>query len=191
MLTRSLWPREPHCPHHYTGRMSQPFDSRVGAYALIIRDDRLLLTHWNPRHPDFQGAWTLPGGGMEPREQPEQTMVREVLEETGYHVVAGELLGVHSYWMDPEQRLEPTTRGNHACRVLYTARITGGELAVEQDGSSDDAAWFPLAEVGALRRLDLVDQGLRLAGLEQRTPGQTPPEALAEQDVSTEPGHEQ
>ena len=46
--------------------MSKPFDSRVGAYALITRDEHVLLTHWNPRHPGFDGAWTLPGGGMEP-----------------------------------------------------------------------------------------------------------------------------
>lgn len=170
--------------------MSQPFDSRVGAYALITRDDHLLLTHWNPRHPDFEGAWTLPGGGMEPGEQPEQTMLREVFEETGYRVASDGLVGVHSYWMSPEQRLDPTTRGNHACRVLYTAHVTGGELAVEQDGSSDDAAWFPLAEVGALQRLDLVDQGLRLAGLERYVLDQTPPAEVAEQDVSTEPGHD-
>lgn len=169
--------------------MTQPFDSRVGAYALIIRDEQLLLTHWNPRHPGFEGAWTLPGGGMEPGEQPEQTMVREVFEETGFHVNSDGLVNVHSYWMSPEQRLDGQQRGNHACRVIYRAHITGGELAVEENGSSDDVAWIPLTQIGRTKRLDLVDQALRLAGLAGQVEGApTPPETVAEQDVSTEPG---
>lgn len=169
--------------------MTQPFDSRVGAYALIIRDEQLLLTHWNPRHPGFEGAWTLPGGGMEPGEQPAETMVREVFEETGFHVDSDGLVDVHSYWMTPEQRLDGQDRGNHAFRVIYTAHVTGGEMAVEQDGSSDDVAWIPLAEVGSTPRLDLVDQALRLAGLSDRLGAvRTPTESIAEQDVSTEPG---
>lgn len=115
-------------------------------------------------------------------------MVREVFEETGFHVASDGLVGVHSYWMSAEQRLDPTTRGNHACRVLYTAHITGGDLAVEQDGSSDDAAWVPFSQLGSIKRLDLVDQGLRLAGLSDVVDAAaTPPENVAEQDVSTEP----
>lgn len=169
--------------------MTQPFDSRVGAYALIIRDEQLLLTQWNPRHPGFEGAWTLPGGGMEPGEQPAETMVREVFEETGFRVDSDGLVDVHSYWMTPEQRLDGQDRGNHAFRVIYTAHVTGGEMAVEQDGSSDDVAWIPLAEVGSTPRLDLVDQALRLAGLSDRLGAvRTPTESIAEQDVSTEPG---
>ncbi|WP_315279478.1 NUDIX domain-containing protein [Kocuria carniphila] len=145
--------------------MSLAFDSRVGAYALIVHDQQVLLTHWNPRRADFDGAWTLPGGGMEPGEQPETTMLREVLEETGYTVNTDTLLGVHSRWMSPGQRLYGNPREYHACRVLYTAHVLDGELTVEEDGSSDDTRWVPLVELDELDRLDLVDQALRLAGL--------------------------
>jgi len=41
---------------------------------------KILVTH-RPRYDD----WSLPKGKAEPKETPEQTAVREVLEETGYH----------------------------------------------------------------------------------------------------------
>lgn len=145
--------------------MSLAFDSRVGAYALIVRDQQVLLTHWNPHRADFNGAWTLPGGGMESGEQPETTMLREVFEETGYTVETDSMLGVHSRWMAPDQRLDGNPREYHACRVLYTAHVVDGELSVEEDGSSDDTRWFSLVELDELERLDLVDQALRMAGL--------------------------
>ena len=41
---------------------------------------KILVTH-RPRYDD----WSLPKGKADPKETPEQTAVREVLEETGYH----------------------------------------------------------------------------------------------------------
>ena len=40
--------------------------------------------------------WTTPGGRMEPHESPPEALLREVLEETGYRVTIGELIGVYS-----------------------------------------------------------------------------------------------
>jgi 8-oxo-dGTP diphosphatase len=145
--------------------MSFPMDTRVGAYAVIVEDGAVLLSHWNPRHPGLRGAWSLPGGGMEIGEQPAETALREVTEETGFTVELDELLGVHSRHMGPGERLDGRGRPFHALRVIYRAHITGGTLTDEVDGSSDEARWFPLEAVPRLPLVSLVTVGLDLAGV--------------------------
>jgi ADP-ribose pyrophosphatase YjhB (NUDIX family) len=140
--------------------MAQEWDTRVGAYAVVVREETILLAHWNERGME---GWTLPGGGLELGEDAPAAAVREVLEETGYIVELDELLGVDSLHIRPEDRLNGSGRPMHALRVIYRAHTVSGELVHELDGSTDEAAWIPLADVPCLKRVDLVDKALRLA----------------------------
>ena len=61
--------------------------TRKRTAAVIIRNGQLLMVRqkgtgaagWHDGHE----YWTLPGGGIEPGETPEQAVMREVADETG------------------------------------------------------------------------------------------------------------
>ena len=137
-----------------TAAAEPPRRVRVGAYAVLLRGDHLLLSRF------VDGArrtWTLPGGGLDHGEDPLDAVVREVTEETGYLCEVDALLGIDSITF-------PGRRGDdvHGVRVVYEANVVGGELRHEVDGSTDRAEWFPMATVADLRRHSLVDRGLEL-----------------------------
>lgn len=141
-------------------------DMRVAAYAVIERRGEVLLTHW--RRGKMHG-WTLPGGGIEAGEDPRDTVVREVLEETGLEARVGKLVGVDSRVM---QRVDAPAGGSaklHTIRIVYRATVADGVLVNEVGGSSDEARWVPLSELDSYRTLSLVSTSLRMAGITRTT----------------------
>lgn len=64
---------------------------RARVAAVIQRDDRVLMVRERvqtaPGRHDGPEYWTLPGGGIEPGEEPDLAVRREVLEEVGLEVV--------------------------------------------------------------------------------------------------------
>lgn len=65
------------------------YKQRPGAYAILLRGDRMLLTFQAEPVPEFQ----LPGGGIDPGESPLQALHREAFEETGWRIAAPRRLG--------------------------------------------------------------------------------------------------
>ncbi|KJZ19394.1 NUDIX hydrolase [Loktanella sp. S4079] len=55
---------------------------RPGAYAILPRDGKILVTYQAAPHFEHQ----LPGGGIDPGESPVQALHREVFEETGWRI---------------------------------------------------------------------------------------------------------
>ena len=140
---------------------------RVAAYALVLRGDegdrQVLLTRLSSRaaHP---GRWTLPGGGIDHGERPAVALAREVEEECGLVCEVGALVGVHDTHFSgnaPSGRLEDY----HGVHLLFAATVDDGEPAVrEVDGTTDAAAWVPVADVraGRVEVLDVVTHALEV-----------------------------
>ena len=127
-----------------------PQRQRVAAYAVILRDDQILLSRLAPAiSPDE--LWTLPGGGLDHGEDPRDAVVREVREETGLDAQVGETARVYSahlpgVWRDG-RRVDA-----HALRIVYEGWVPVDAPAprvVEVDGSTAEAAWKPVADVVA------------------------------------------
>jgi 8-oxo-dGTP diphosphatase len=141
----------------------QPFQlQRVAAYALVLRGDEVLLTRNSVRGP-HPGQWTLPGGGIDHGEEPRETVVREVMEETGLACTPGAVLDVGSTHFEgtaPSGRREDF----HALQIVFAAEVDDGEpRVVESGGTTEAAEWVPISAIGSPDHpvRDLVRTALR------------------------------
>ena len=89
----------------------------LGVNVAIIQEGKVLLT----KRRDFE-VWCLPGGEVDNGESLVQAAVREAREEVGLVVQLDRLVGVHS-------RPQWLSIGGHV--VVFTARVTGGELQIQ------------------------------------------------------------
>lgn len=126
-----------------------------GVNAVVLDpEDRLLLG----RRADT-GKWALPAGICEPGEQPAETVVREVLEETSVHCVAERLVLV--------QTLQPVTYANgDRCQfvdITFRCRATGGEARVGDDESLE-VGWYSLDALPPLADFSLFRIKQALSG---------------------------
>ncbi|MCC6468830.1 MAG: NUDIX domain-containing protein [Alphaproteobacteria bacterium] len=95
------------------GRTHPP---RPGAYAVVFdREGRLLVV-------EEDGRLYLPGGGIDPGESPEQGLVREFREETGYEIAVPTEIGRANEYVADET---PNTAFNKHC-IFFTVRLAGG-----------------------------------------------------------------
>lgn len=69
--------------------MPRYLEAELGVKALVFRRGRLLLLHRRDDLAVAPGLWDLPGGGVEVGERLEDSLVREVREETGFTVRVG------------------------------------------------------------------------------------------------------
>jgi ADP-ribose pyrophosphatase YjhB (NUDIX family) len=143
--------------------MPLPRRQRVAAYAVIVRDERILLSRLAERI-SREELWTLPGGGLDHGEDPRDAVVREIHEETGLDAVVGTQAHVYSAHM-PHARRDGRRADYHALRIVYDAWVPADApepRVLEVDGSTVDAAWHPLHDVldGTVPVVPMVTQAL-------------------------------
>ena len=111
-----------------------PTDLTVAA--VVDLDGRFLLVEEQAMN---RKVLSQPGGHIEAGESPEETVVRETLEETGCEVECGELIGIY-LWIQPQTRQQ-------FLRIVYEAQF----ISCDEDYALDEGIiarrWATLQEL--------------------------------------------
>jgi 8-oxo-dGTP diphosphatase len=101
----------------------------------LVEGGRVLAAR-RSRPPALAGLWEFPGGKVEPGEDPQETAVREILEELGCTI---EITG----WLDGE-----TTIAEDLVLRVATARLAGGDPVPSEH---DAVRWLRSTELAQMR----------------------------------------
>jgi len=96
----------------------------VAAVALLNEEGKVLLAKRPPGRP-LAGLWEFPGGKVDPGEDPETALIRELMEELGIEIARADLVPLtfasHAY---PEF---------HLLMPLYLCKRWEGDIAAQEN----------------------------------------------------------
>ncbi|TKW60763.1 MAG: NUDIX hydrolase [Blastochloris viridis] len=112
----------------------------VRQYALLTDDAGNLLILQLPKEYDATAAntWTLPGGKLEPTDEPGEGLLREISEETG---LTGTLVG-------PAGVARWTSRNSKKLGIFWRATVPGTKPNLKLSKEHQRAVWISPSEVG-------------------------------------------
>ncbi|MFF1565609.1 NUDIX domain-containing protein [Streptomyces sp. NPDC058293] len=134
--------------------------SRVSAYAIAVMEEQLLLTQLADSSPVFEpGLWHLPGGEVDPGEQPYETLGRELYEETGLELLDARLVDARAY---TAHRLGIDW---HLVGLFYRVDVKPAPLVVTKaDDSTSAVTWMPLSGLRESRLSPAAVDSLAMIG---------------------------
>ena len=106
---------------------------KVDVRAGVFRDDKVLLVQERS-----DGRWSLPGGWADEHEPPSACMVREVFEESGYHVQVLRLAAVKDRHLHPYHPATP----HRIYKMFFVCELLGGSATTSVETAA--AEFFPL-----------------------------------------------
>lgn len=124
------------------GGLERPAAPVLAVGAVVFKDDRVLLVRRG--NEPSRGIWTIPGGKVNLGETVKQAAEREILEETGLIVAAGEPV----FTMEVIRRDDQGRIRFHYYIVDLEARYISGIVRAGDDAMS--ARWVGEAELDGL-----------------------------------------
>ncbi|MFA6105220.1 MAG: NUDIX hydrolase [Patescibacteria group bacterium] len=106
--------------------------SAVGA--IIVNDGNVLMVK-RGRDP-YKDTWVFPSGFVDYGEHPEETLIREVKEETGLKVVE------YQYFLLLQTSDDPRSPGHFS--IFYKVNNYVGSLINNDSEENKDIRWFPI-----------------------------------------------
>lgn len=137
----------------------EPFEHHVVklhhvAITAVLDDQDRVLMMWRYRFVPQQFGWELPGGIVDAGEEPADTALREVLEETGWRPKS--LEHVVTY-----QPMVGMVDSPHEIFVGHGAELVGAPSDLEETGHIE---WVPLTDIpGLMARGELMGSGTLVA----------------------------
>lgn len=111
---------------------------KVDVRGAVVRKGRILLVQER-----VDGKWCMPGGWADVGDLPSEMVVREVWEESGFHIVPRKVAGVY----DANRSGRPL-EFFHAYKLVFLCEITGGEARPSDE--TLDVAFFPFDDLPPL-----------------------------------------
>jgi len=122
------------------------------AGAILEKDGKILLVRENTKGHE-RGKWNQPAGWIDVGENPVAAAIKEVKEETGLDFEPAGLVGIYSVVKD---KRELDGNIHHAIKLIFTGRITGGQLISSNDEIME-VKWFDPAEIQGMTGETLRD----------------------------------
>lgn len=101
---------------------------KVDVRAFIEEDGKVFLI----REDQDEGRWTLPGGWADVNATPQENIIREVKEESGYEISVKGLLAVY----DREKQGHHPPFPYHTYKLFFHAEIVGGSPQANHESSA-------------------------------------------------------
>lgn len=123
----------------------------LGCYGLVIKDEKILLI--KKKTGPYDGLLDLPGGSFEFGETPEDTLKREMLEETGLEVTRFKLFDASSVVVEWKQDKDTNILVHHV-GIFYQILEYQNEIKkdISIDSQNDDSLGADFYEIKKLKK---------------------------------------
>lgn len=131
-----------------------PYLVPVSVKGIVIEDSNVWL------RKNERDEWELPGGKIDPGEQPEETVQRELFEELGFTAEVKDIVDAHMYTI---QRSIDESLGVLVVCYLCTVLNKSGEFELIGEAGKSEFKEFPLNEIDSLNMPEFYKKAITKA----------------------------